>query len=629
MSFSISGAVITQTGTDTNLSALASVAGVTTTTNGLKTIYYIGNNQLSITGTLTFDPQFEEIWLGTSINTYPQVEVTGTLNIGVPTTRNGVVFYPQCTAFVIPSYRATQDGESDDTRYASLRIIGTCHHHYGTIFCRGPVGFGTNATTGTYHSYSSSAGFISLGAAGSPLLEIQLRFRSNLTVVNGLTTKNIMWVLLASPSITNAQIAHADMAISTSSSSPPGVFLTVRDYVGTGGNTYDVGYRISTVWNRFINCGVGTSLKSAGNSASNTGNNNCGIHEIRQELTVTAKTQLSASITSGGIYLADRDWGNRCPYDTAKFGATQPNYTLDRDYAVLFNGAGAAAITADGGVLIGVNWRSISGSQNLQNQQDFRGEQNSATDFWVVRCRSYGKVFTDVSLTLRGVGGSNQGVTLFDNPDITQSSATAAAHTGITLTDHGASPISWNGKSFGITITVNKITNPGATAADLYHYLQYHLANVATSFNGKLGGAWHNMLRVEGAGFATVSGQYGGLRVVKGVRVIDESGNPFPGILRMQSNDGSYYTPPIQYQLQITNLVTGSDVVILEAGTATILDSVDQISGTTYAFDYVTPDDVDIGILMPGYKPFYIRNYTLQSADSVLPVAQVIDRSYQ
>ena len=104
MTFAIDGSLITQSGTDTNLSGLSGVAGVTTLTNGTKTVYFVGNNRIHVSGTLTFDPRFEEIQLGSGITSFPQFLVSGTLNIGSALTEGGYTFAPPTTAIIIPSF---------------------------------------------------------------------------------------------------------------------------------------------------------------------------------------------------------------------------------------------------------------------------------------------------------------------------------------------------------------------------------------------------------------------------------------------------------------------------------------------------------------------------------------------
>lgn len=80
--------------------------------------------------------------------------------------------------------------------------------------------------------------------------------------------------------------------------------------------------------------------------------------------------------------------------------------------------------------------------------------------------------------------------------------------------------------------------------------------------------------------------------------------------------------------LTLTGLQTGSDIVILDAGTSTERINIDANAGTTYPFVYSSTGNVDICVYKQGYIPFAIRNYSLTSADASLPIAQVADRNF-
>lgn len=80
--------------------------------------------------------------------------------------------------------------------------------------------------------------------------------------------------------------------------------------------------------------------------------------------------------------------------------------------------------------------------------------------------------------------------------------------------------------------------------------------------------------------------------------------------------------------LTLTGLQPGSDVVIYEAGTTTVLASVDANAGSTYAYTYSGADTIDIGVFLAGYIPLYIRNLAITTTDSSLPISQVVDRAY-
>lgn len=92
--------------------------------------------------------------------------------------------------------------------------------------------------------------------------------------------------------------------------------------------------------------------------------------------------------------------------------------------------------------------------------------------------------------------------------------------------------------------------------------------------------------------------------------------------------DHGYGPWPVTATLTLTGLVSGSDVVVLVAGTSTILTSVDANAGSSWGYTYSTVQNVDIGIINPGYKVKYIRNYALSASNTSLPIEQQADLSY-
>jgi hypothetical protein len=81
--------------------------------------------------------------------------------------------------------------------------------------------------------------------------------------------------------------------------------------------------------------------------------------------------------------------------------------------------------------------------------------------------------------------------------------------------------------------------------------------------------------------------------------------------------------------LTLSGIQPGSDVVVYQAGTTTVLDTGDSIPSTSYTYAYMSPQLVDIGVFCPGFVPYFIRNYQLTTTAASLPVAQSTDRSYQ
>lgn len=83
--------------------------------------------------------------------------------------------------------------------------------------------------------------------------------------------------------------------------------------------------------------------------------------------------------------------------------------------------------------------------------------------------------------------------------------------------------------------------------------------------------------------------------------------------------------------MRISGLPAGCDVVVLAAGTTTVMHQVDSNPGTyyDYTYPYFAADTVvDIGLIKPGYEVFYVRNLTLPKENTVLPVSLRTDRNY-
>lgn len=88
-----------------------------------------------------------------------------------------------------------------------------------------------------------------------------------------------------------------------------------------------------------------------------------------------------------------------------------------------------------------------------------------------------------------------------------------------------------------------------------------------------------------------------------------------------------------QYPLDVntvsfTGLPVGCDVVVLSAGTDSILEQRDSLAASSYSYVYSGAQTVDIGFIKPGYVPLYIRNLSLTTTDSSIPVSLTLDRNY-
>ena len=96
----------------------------------------------------------------------------------------------------------------------------------------------------------------------------------------------------------------------------------------------------------------------------------------------------------------------------------------------------------------------------------------------------------------------------------------------------------------------------------------------------------------------------------------------------LEAQSGNMYPLDVN-TLSLVGLPAGCDLVVLSAGTATILDQKDAVNSSVITYTYSGAHNVDVGIIKPGYIPFYIRGLSLSEVDSSIPVSLTVDRNYQ
>jgi hypothetical protein len=257
----------------------------------------------------------------------------------------------------------------------------------------------------------------------------------------------------------------------------------------------------------------------------------------------------------------------------------QDSYTNLQD-ATLVAAINNSAWTADSTV-------TSSGSASTASPTVFRGSGtggtlNTSRSPWTIRVRKYGyneieQSATEVSYSLGTAGtGFNVSFGGLQNQiarTTLPAQATADAYTGISIVNHGASPVTWNGKSWGITITGNLSVNSTLTAAQIFAYVKSQITKTAT-WGGQAGYLWHVLVdEYPGGGYNTYYGASGGAgTTLKGVRVIDQSGNAFKNFVSMQADDGTYYLPPQIFQsVTVSNGVAGTRLQIYDLTSSTEL----------------------------------------------------------
>ncbi|MBL4940488.1 MAG: hypothetical protein JKY81_02350 [Colwellia sp.] len=158
--------------------------------------------------------------------------------------------------------------------------------------------------------------------------------------------------------------------------------------------------------------------------------------------------------------------------------------------------------------------------------------------------------------------------------------ATGDPTISITITDHGASPVTWNTLPFSITIVDNG-TNSGE---DILRELNYNLSLDAT-YEGKDPFNWPEMVKELGSSHDTLRGitEGGAGATLKGVRVL-RGGVEHPDFTRFQSDTGVFFTPTVTNQAQTSGLRANSRIQVYNVTTATEIEN--SIEASDWSLSY-------------------------------------------
>ena len=208
--------------------------------------------------------------------------------------------------------------------------------------------------------------------------------------------------------------------------------------------------------------------------------------------------------------------------------------------------------------------------------------------------------------------------------------ATALAVTGISVTNHGASPVTWNSKSWSVTVTADTSVNAGLTAALIWAHVTAKISATAT-WGGQAGHLWHVLVdEADGGGYRTLRGVSGGAgAALKGVRVINQNGDPFPGFVALTADDGTTYVPPATATLTVAGVVDGSRLLIRKVSDGSVLVNA-AVSGTSYNYSYQVTSDIPVAVVLrkATSAPYYIEwsaAVTLTANDATITAAQQLD----
>jgi hypothetical protein len=243
---------------------------------------------------------------------------------------------------------------------------------------------------------------------------------------------------------------HTQPAVGLDNNNTSGAqFMECEDWdVSDPSNARGFGYWDQR-WAKYINQATGTDFgEPQGNLADNS--NNRGLLEVRQSIEFSANNGGGAKFyTEGhGQRLTPRCKSNR---RQSQLHSRSVEYTLTES-------GGSASYDTDGGVLIGVYWRTTGGLQAANNNFDSRGNNNDQTDIFTWIKLEYGQLLATADIAMKGRGGVSSAIPSLPDLAISESNqTTVAAYTGISI----------NAGTQTITLTENQTIN------ELYDYIKY------------------------------------------------------------------------------------------------------------------------------------------------------------
>jgi hypothetical protein len=225
--------------------------------------------------------------------------------------------------------------------------------------------------------------------------------------------------------------------------------------------------------------------------------------------------------------------------------------------------------------------------------------------------------------TLKELGGSFP-VSQIDNNIPNTNPGTKS----ITITNHGASPVTWNSKQWSITITVTD----GSSAATVAQWISWNQAQDSYSFDStRHNMAYHDMVIAVGSNYETARGTVFGSAgaALKGVRVVDGSDNEIPGFSRMQADDGTYYSPAASYTLTVSNIINNSRILVRRTDTSAVIANQVVTTGSfTYTYTHTTDIPIEIVVRKGTTSPYYQEwktTTTLSNSNNTQTANQISD----
>lgn len=589
MSFSYSNGVITQTGTDTDLTGLIGLTGVTVISHGQLdySIYDLGSNRLDIKGTLTINPEANMFITNANTDLAPNMSInvrsTGTLTCGVKTVVGDAVKYTTGTAFI-----SAERGSVNIDGSFYVESGGTFNAYGATVKLAGPARF----VDGSYINIES---LIIVNFKDNPC-QIRIEHDGANTQRVSITDKGLTL---------NGRRPNDSSRLTTTAktafSSDKFVFNFIRaEYQPAAGGypnqvflNFDNGNNVNPNDFSYAGSGGTGATQFNGNIVDfrnvarrlryNNANNNGGFSQTTKVLNFNLVDQVFAGLSTISYYAIDTDNGSRINFNG-----------FDSTADLIYSGSNAGPSLE---VIPVIEY--MAGEANTRYIDD--RTNNDTIEFNFV---SYGTNISTLSPNLIGLNTLNVDVVNATDRNIVASQSVVDAYTEIDTSqkfyDRAKSYLVSNfvGQSLYVTRSGNLI-NAGA-----YNVTIDATATAAFDITG-------NLITIKASTFI------GDITTTGTITL--QNGGTFVGTFTDTAG-----TTTIT-QLTLTGLKTNTEVRIYEAGTTTEIDGVEN-SGTTFATT-TSAASVDIVVHALGYE--YQRLNAVDTTENLtLPISQRVDRNY-
>jgi len=602
VSFALAGSVITQTGTDTTLSGIEALAGVTARTYGtgihLRTIYEFSGVRLEVSGSLSFNPRVEMMYFDETCP-LPTVQINnlGTFEIAGIETRSGYDIYTKLTAiYSAPSNTSTgyiNDGGAIDVEVGGTFLWngGEVHTGQSLVFLDGSIvrinegiwyGRGTD-NTGLYNQCV-------IRAKGADLEIRGLRFGGNAVLYLLKTGISVLERLEPVGTVNNIAGINTNQTATT----------YLPDFKSGQGNTSEIAVGYDARW-ELDDPSDGTNVLTVGGRSTGSS----GRVEIFSNVRFTIRDAAGTPLQNAVVFSRDTDHGDRLP--SAWF--------FDRTYNALTDANGEVAHR----VLTG--YAHFKGAvPGVPGQGDGyiykRGKVNDTSDLFDFHVWTYGYQYAALTdQVLKGQGGLDVSAKLLVDTLTTQSNkAIVDAYT------HCDSPA----KTYDYMRSWKQDNVELPTSSELPLTKAGNILD-ALSFNINIDKTALVPFAFDGTTITIKADTFSGNIVTTGVAQL-LNGAAIAGYITDQNGTIGQV---IELGISFSGVQTGSQIKIYEAGTTTLIDSVES-SGTTFEWKEVhsVDKDVDYTVIKEGTLPIRAAGISLGPAVTGVQIQQTTDRAY-